>query len=146
MTVDLVWLIVLTLAARRMAGLILEDDFGPFTDLRTAILSRWPGPDTQFLASEIVDAEWVDRTKYGETKWQTDRGIRMLWEPDDDGIDSWWAVAPSPVGQLFSCIRCMSVWTAAVGLLLWTVLPGFVWWPAALVLAVSEATILLEGE
>ena len=145
MTVDVVWLIVLILAARRMAGLILEDDFGPFTDLRTAILTRWPGPDTRFLASEIENAEWVERARFGETDWQTHGGVDVFWEPDD-GTDSWYAVAPSPVGNLFTCIRCMSIWTATVGLVLWILLPWYVWWPAVLILAVSEATILLEGE
>ena len=142
MTVDLVWLIVYILAARRMAGLLLEDDFGPLTDLRTAILSRWPGPDTRFLASEIVDAEYVTQERYDSTDWQTHSGLDVFWEKDEAG---WYATFPHPIGSLWSCIRCMSIWTAAFGLLLWVLLPAAVWWPGALVLAVSEAVILLEG-
>ena len=142
MTVDLVWLIVYILAARRAAGLLLEDDFGPLTDLRTFILSRWPGPDTRFLASEIVNADRMVADRYGETDWRTHSGLDVFWDVDDR---VWYATFPHPIGSLWSCIRCMSVWTAAVGLLLWVLIPVAVWWAAALVLAVSEAIILLEG-
>lgn len=135
--IDWLTLLVLILAARRMAGLIIDDDYGPLTDLRLAVLSRWPGPDTRFLESEVEDV-------FGE--WQLHDGRPVMLEPDGDGTRVWYVVFPHPVGRLWSCVRCMSVWTGAVGLGLLVVLPGPVWWAGALVLAVSEAVILLDSD
>ena len=135
--IDWFTLAVLILAARRAAGMIVSDDFGPLQDLRQTVLARWPGPDTRFLESEVEDV-------FGD--WQLHDGRPVMLDPDGDGTRVWYVLFPHPVGSLLSCVRCLSVWTGAVGLLLLATLPAAVWWAGALVLAVSEGVILLERQ
>ena len=131
-------LIVAALASTRIATLLITDTFGPIAELRGWIKYRWPDDDDRFLRSEVEGSD-----EYG---WQTLRGTPVLRETEA-GLDVFYAVDPHPLGRLWSCIRCMSVWSGLVVMAFILLAPAWVVWPVLLPFAFSQFSITLaRGE
>ncbi len=102
-------LIVLALAAARLARLITTDDL--LDKPREWVLRRWPSEDTLFGDSEVNEG-------------RLSTGVEVFRE--DDG---WYAWVPSRWGDLVTCVWCVSFW---IGVLVWT---AYQFYPDAIVLA-----------
>lgn len=127
----MILLLVAALAAMRWATLLTEDEFGPIRDLREWIEYRWPTETTVFYESEVVTLEDGSQTNRA--------GVPLV-----RAGDAWGALNPHPLGTLATCIRCMSVWTGLVAMVLVVLVPD-----VALVVflpfAFSQAAITLKG-
>ena len=135
--VDPVTFVVLVLAASRIAGLLVDDDFGPLRDVRTWVLRRWPDDDTDFYDSEVTVG---DHPSEGTV---TGTGVPLVAVGDSGAGMVWRAVTPTPFGRLWSCVRCMSVWSGVVVTVLAVTSPH-VFWALCLPLAASEAAIRIH--
>lgn len=84
------------------------------------MLARFPADDTVFTD------EWVTGQ---DGNYETVHGVEVVYV---DGV-GWMAAVPSLIGDLATCVWCMSLWiAAAVTVLVWLLLPDLlghpVWW------------------
>jgi len=73
----------------------------------------------------------------------TGTGVALQAVGDSGAGMVWHAVTPAPFGRLWSCIRCMSVWTGLVVTVLAVYTPS-VFWALCLPLAASEVAIRIH--
>ena len=66
--------------------------------------------------------------------------IAMYYDQDVDA----YSPKDDMIGQLFSCVRCMSVWVGAFWLLAWFILPTTLFYIIALPFAFSGMAILID--
>lgn len=117
-------LILAPLAATRWATLVTRDDFGPIRQLRewaVGLEARHPTATTQYRTDFLVST--------ADGAGVTPSGVQVVQDATDP--DLWWPIQPSrigasveAVGSLVSCVRCVSVWTSTLAVVLFVFLPA----------------------
>lgn len=99
---------ILGLAVFRMSRLVVSDTI--IEPARLRVLARYPSSSTVFMSG----------------------GEGRVWVPD---LDGWIAEKPSWLGELISCVWCVSIWISVVVMVVWWVWPVVVWWLTPLALS-----------